>query len=344
MLPTWIQYFRFFDRQDAKQLRMHDSDKPMLNKIWKMTVEAYVQLELLYASDTLPAIAGCAKAISYVLDCTYVAGMWLESLPLDLLWYVKPPRKRASRKPRAKESTAPSWSWASLSMAQNIKHLDNDLVTEETNEDWWNHQDETWHRCDIYLGNYVKLVHCIPETPTIPFGRLKPGAFLKLDGPLFKWHLRSHCASSQPPKKQREKQGLYELYLRTKQNVPKCTTSTPKEAYFPRKFAGLEIYIDSNMSDEPVIEKTFTQCTGNDPRHPCKLIEIHLLHAMHKENWPYSMDVFLLLNRQPSLKGMPSSCRRIGLMIVRSKEVDGKSWMNFMRQNMVPLKREFWVF
>ena len=81
---------------------------------WHMTVKVYTQRQLTFASDKLPAIGGAASNMPQAQRSTYLAGLWRESLLLDLLWQVMPgATHQALTYPRTEQS-APSWSWASM--------------------------------------------------------------------------------------------------------------------------------------------------------------------------------------------------------------------------------------
>jgi hypothetical protein len=70
----------------------------------------YSQLHLTVQSDKLPALAGLADIFQRATGYTYVAGMWRETLLIDLCW--------SRMDSKSEESTsnlhAPSWSWASI--------------------------------------------------------------------------------------------------------------------------------------------------------------------------------------------------------------------------------------
>ncbi|KAK3351081.1 heterokaryon incompatibility protein-domain-containing protein [Neurospora tetraspora] len=86
-----------------------DADK------WRMTVKAYTQRQLTFASDKLPAIAGAASKTPQAQRTKYLAGLWQESLLLDLLWQVMPgATHKALTYPDESGRVVPSWSWASM--------------------------------------------------------------------------------------------------------------------------------------------------------------------------------------------------------------------------------------
>lgn len=81
---------------------------------WYMIVKAYTTRQLTYASDKLPAIAGAATKMPQARTSRYLAGLWSETLVLDLLWQVMPGRAHTALTYKTEEQSAPSWSWASL--------------------------------------------------------------------------------------------------------------------------------------------------------------------------------------------------------------------------------------
>ncbi|KAI1456444.1 heterokaryon incompatibility protein-domain-containing protein [Annulohypoxylon moriforme] len=83
---------------------------------WHDMVEWYSKLSITYNSDKLPSLSGLAKQMAKKRpDAKYLAGLWEDSLAVDLLWV----RNQYSDKPHAPftrltEWVAPSWSWISL--------------------------------------------------------------------------------------------------------------------------------------------------------------------------------------------------------------------------------------
>lgn len=80
-------------------------------KYWRSLVRAYSGRRLSYSKDRLPAIAGVAEQYCKLTGQEYLAGLWRDSLPVDLVWSSwgweevdKPPRVLVG----------PSWSWASI--------------------------------------------------------------------------------------------------------------------------------------------------------------------------------------------------------------------------------------
>lgn len=75
---------------------------------WAIIVSHFTSRHITMEKDRLPALAGLAEW--YQLQNTYLAGLWLETLPRSLLW------ERCSRDPMRipLEYRAPTWSWAAL--------------------------------------------------------------------------------------------------------------------------------------------------------------------------------------------------------------------------------------
>ena len=75
---------------------------------WTDIVTEYTRRELSHTTDKLPALAGIARRMhSLRANDTYIAGLWRNTLCLDLLW-------RGNRESESATWQAPSWSWASI--------------------------------------------------------------------------------------------------------------------------------------------------------------------------------------------------------------------------------------
>ena len=75
---------------------------------WTEVVKEYSRRELSHTTDKLPALAGIARRMhSLRVNDTYIAGLWRNTLCLDLLWHGR-------RKSELATWQAPSWSWASI--------------------------------------------------------------------------------------------------------------------------------------------------------------------------------------------------------------------------------------
>ncbi|EXJ71078.1 uncharacterized protein A1O5_06071 [Cladophialophora psammophila CBS 110553] len=95
---------------------------------WQSVVDDYAPRRLFAASDKLPALAGLARQFQQITGATYVAGLWREGLPLDLLWTVNA-NLITQTGHRVKSWRAPSWSWASIDGAVRSDGYQNLVLT-----------------------------------------------------------------------------------------------------------------------------------------------------------------------------------------------------------------------
>jgi hypothetical protein len=88
-----------------------DSDRlrPGMRHYWWILVGAFSECQLTKESDKLIAIAGIARKFQQLYPDLYLAGLWKDSLHLDLAWYA------AGAEGKRNESFATTWSWASIS-------------------------------------------------------------------------------------------------------------------------------------------------------------------------------------------------------------------------------------
>lgn len=144
--------------------------QPSPSRLWQDIVKNYTRRELTYPSDRLPGIAGIAQIIQSRTGFQYVAGLWKESMVLDLLWstlwdhYNETPIVITGSQTRYPHSPArlegPSWSWASTTAAISFAPSEND---------WLDNQ------CAI-----IKEVNCKVEGNNL-FGEVKQGS-IQIEG------------------------------------------------------------------------------------------------------------------------------------------------------------------
>ncbi|PSR90871.1 heterokaryon incompatibility protein-domain-containing protein, partial [Coniella lustricola] len=85
--------------------------------VWCRLIEKYARTDITHDSDKLVAVYGMAKVVHFLLEDTYIGGMWLKVAASQLLWSTRPALRAASRNPlgrRPAEKNAPTWSWASV--------------------------------------------------------------------------------------------------------------------------------------------------------------------------------------------------------------------------------------
>ncbi|KAK3321519.1 heterokaryon incompatibility protein-domain-containing protein [Cercophora scortea] len=134
---------------------------PLLRRQWWEIVQAYSALALSYADDKLPAMSGMAtRMASRRPGSIYLAGLWSDSLALDLLWLnadaIGPSRTLKSRPDGWR---APTWSWASLDAPVEFPFKDSPAVE---------------------MHFEIKDVSCTPATDN-ETGQVSQG-YLKLEG------------------------------------------------------------------------------------------------------------------------------------------------------------------
>jgi hypothetical protein len=86
-------------------------------KTWRNIVVQYYPLALIVPSDKLPALPGLSEHMRRSSNQTYLAGLWKNSLPLDLLWYRESTSRTLQQPSLGRKDLAwraLSWSWASV--------------------------------------------------------------------------------------------------------------------------------------------------------------------------------------------------------------------------------------
>lgn len=86
---------------------------------WHQIIADYSSLRLSLAKDRLPAIAGLARKELPIRRTRYLAGLWEDSLVLDMAWQSLTIPSRFPSRPS--EYVAPTWSWASVKCG--VKYL-----------------------------------------------------------------------------------------------------------------------------------------------------------------------------------------------------------------------------
>jgi hypothetical protein len=97
------------DSKAQHQASLTSDSRSKLADEWRAMVCSYTGMGLTYEKDIFPALSGLAKTIQTQIGHAYCAGMWRNSLLLDMLW-----RCVNSNGKRPQMWRAPSWSWASV--------------------------------------------------------------------------------------------------------------------------------------------------------------------------------------------------------------------------------------
>lgn len=109
MMPPASDIYKWLDGSGSDLERYFES---LL--VWNRVAAQFQPLKLTYTSDKLVAISGLAKMHSRFLKTRYLAGMWLEHLPAQLLWYRRWWSNPHATSYKAGEYVAPSWSYFSM--------------------------------------------------------------------------------------------------------------------------------------------------------------------------------------------------------------------------------------
>jgi hypothetical protein len=136
--PTPYRYESYECPQVRIQLVRPLDEKPSfpvsLPSDWQIIVSEYSRCRLTYRSDKLPALSGLASMYRRNTGYTYVAGMWIENLAEELLWFC--PVEQDTQGQNVEDSNVPysepSWSWISTDLAVRFKALGNTTGTWST--------------------------------------------------------------------------------------------------------------------------------------------------------------------------------------------------------------------
>ncbi|KAI0649828.1 HET-domain-containing protein [Trametes meyenii] len=161
--PTVAQHLPdLLFRPDAElPITISPSDKDALRWAWLKIVGNYTQRAVTKPGDKLIAFAAIAELFHRVWKTDYLAGLWRDTLILDLLWF----KNLETRFERPARYRAPSWSWAAVDGRVLASPIDDRLNPESKNT----------QSCMI-LG-----CEAVPATPLFPFGKVSSGT-LRLRG------------------------------------------------------------------------------------------------------------------------------------------------------------------
>ena len=110
--PSTDQDFAFSTRISPLMSLEYQNDterRLTLFRLFRNSIKSYSAKKLTYPNDALPGVAGLARKVHELTGSSYHAGLWSESMHLDLIFIVGPDRGNLKKK----GYVAPSWSWAS---------------------------------------------------------------------------------------------------------------------------------------------------------------------------------------------------------------------------------------
>ena len=132
---------------------------------WRYIIREYSRRRMSFEADKLPAIAALAQDYAENNNTDYLAGLWKNTLALDLLWIVESSSLTAKR-PMAYR--APSWSWAAVNEPVGWKR------------DRYGRASTGDSSFDVY-GDGLGWFPCLKEDMS-PLGQLCEGSILRLRG------------------------------------------------------------------------------------------------------------------------------------------------------------------
>ena len=158
-------------------------DPRELSKVWSDIVRQYVQRQLTFSKDKLPALAGLAAEVSQLKNSTYLAGLWQDDLRENLAWSIPPLNSKPYEQLTTRPITyrAPSWSWASIdgqinTVRKYVEAADGDVnYTKETRPyPIW------WYPTTRVNNLLCTIVSCqtTPSSELNPFGEVQSGVLV----------------------------------------------------------------------------------------------------------------------------------------------------------------------
>jgi hypothetical protein len=100
------------DSKAQHHMSLTSNSSSNLTDRWRDMVCSYTAMRLTYEKDIFPALSGLAKTIHTRIRQDYCAGMWHDSLLIDMLWRLSNSINFSETRPQVWR--APSWSWASV--------------------------------------------------------------------------------------------------------------------------------------------------------------------------------------------------------------------------------------
>lgn len=123
---------QFLSTNLLQQLEMIQKKGPFITDFWYKLIFLISWSKFTDQRDLFPAIAGVARRVHEFTKHRYLAGLWEEDLCCGLLWMIIPTPASLQQALRAikkaRNSIAPSWSWASRSRSRFLITADINLT------------------------------------------------------------------------------------------------------------------------------------------------------------------------------------------------------------------------
>ena len=148
--------------------------------VWHELVHSYSTLQLSYSTDVFPSLQGVTTRVAAKRQSRYYAGLWEDSIVVDLLWLSYGGLSNVSH--HKDEYLAPSWSWASATR----KSLAHGVMW----QDWY------WTLGPDYQSEFIPEVSVVSiMTKTVddnPFGQVLSGELVLKGVCLPAWQMEGH--------------------------------------------------------------------------------------------------------------------------------------------------------
>jgi len=314
----------------ARDTKISKSDLSGCYRWWRQIVSNYMNLNITYPNDILPALSGCARIFSRLSGDQYLAGLWKSSISEDLVWYIerrgdssKPEasntgviERRVDRfapKPRPPSWTAPSWSWASVALGQ--------LVIFPSAADG---RREKWYLRHLNWTGEVK-----PKGLN-SFGELSPGAsFLRVEAPLFPCFVHAFChrniralTADQRIRSAVTVAKRYNIYHRYKRRSPdlRCQIAVPELD----SWDGLFRFLPDIPPDVGLQYNKVQTCN-------CALAKVWLFHVGRRWNNFDCLDYLMMLKETDSYQ---NKYERFGMVLYNGHSIEKRTrWFSEVWEN-----------
>lgn len=286
--------------------------------LWRSMVSDYMNLNLTYPTDILPAVSACAMVTFEVTGDEYLAGMWRKSFCRELCWT----NRSKTRLSRHVEWTAPTWSWASIPLGQNITTL----------------KMAVWRSFKPIIEDAIgeRTITCLPEGNN-EFGALAPATGqLQLDAALFPCLFRRFCKKDVSTKQPIQQRNQWSIYFKhpTPEMVATCKLREPG---LDIQGGALEAFLDIPPRDAFQLE-SYPSC----PVSTCSLTSILMLHVCQiVDKKGLCLDYLMILKKA---EGGHNIYERIGMALFQGHTVEQRAkWFREVWDKDAIMKGEFTI-
>ena len=253
---------------------------------WQSTVAQYSDLLLTRATDKLPALSGCAKALGTLTGDTYLAGIWRATFAEGMLWTVIPPIDLS----RPEKWRSPSWSWASVDTTAGIKYT---------------YALKSVGRHDFQ--DSIEAVECAPANEDVPTLEVKSG-YVRIKASLCTAYLRRICRRCQTSRSRAKYTLEHDTWYQSGRHGGQgCVFRVPR---LDLNGCRMELHPDFKYDEKKDFDFADADAPGG-----CKVAPISLLHLYDHQslNSDVVSDFFLIL-KTASVQTPQGAFERAGMV------------------------------